>query len=261
MDKPVLWHLGVSHYSEKVRWALAYKGVEHERKSSPPGVHIAVALALTRGAHKTFPLLVLEGETVAGSSAIIGALEARHPQPPLYPEDPDERRRALDLERFFDEGFGPAVRLVGWHHMVRNRESLGQIAAGNLPGALRGFGPARAGIATFAGAFVKVRYGVADPDAEAAARATILDGIEHLESELDGGEHLAGGAFSVADLTAAALLYPFVRPPEGPRLPSPPESAEPFLAELRARPFWGWVERTFARFRKPTRGGPVRRVA
>lgn len=251
MSKPVLWHLGVSHYSEKVRWALAFKGVEHERKSAPPGVHIAIALARTRGAHKTFPMLALDGETVADSSAIIDALEAHYPEPPLYPSDPGERRRALDLERFFDEGLGPAIRLVGWHHVHRDRDSLGQIAVGNLPGTLRGFGPARAGITTFAGAFVKWRYGVADSEAAQVARATILEGVERLEAELDGGEHLAGGAFSVADLTAAALLYPFVRPPEAPRLPSPSESAEPFLAELRERPFWGWVERTFKRFRKP----------
>ena len=38
---PILWHLGVSHYSEKVRWALAYKGVEHERRTAPPGPRYA----------------------------------------------------------------------------------------------------------------------------------------------------------------------------------------------------------------------------
>ena len=46
--KPVLWHLGVSHYSEKVRWAVAYKGIEHERKTIPPGAHMLTALWLTR---------------------------------------------------------------------------------------------------------------------------------------------------------------------------------------------------------------------
>jgi len=77
----------------------------------------------------------------------------------------------------------------------------------------------------------------------------VLAGIDRLETELAGGDHLVGGGFSVADLTAAALLYPFVLPPEGPRLPNAPASAQPFLDELRGRPFWGWVERTFARYR------------
>ena len=52
---PTLWHIAVSHYSEKARWALAYKGVEHERRAPPPGGHIPVALWLTRGAEQHLP--------------------------------------------------------------------------------------------------------------------------------------------------------------------------------------------------------------
>lgn len=246
----MLWHIGVSHFSEKVRWALDYKGVEHERRTPAPPAHMAVALWLTRGAQKTFPVLELDGEAIGDSSAIIGTLEARYPEPPLYPEDPFARRRALDLEKFFDEGLGPAVRLVGWHHMRQDRERLGDVAVRSLPGPLRRFGPARAAITTFAGTFVNLRYRVADREAESRARAAIVAGVDRLEAELGGGEYLAGDAFSVADLTAASLLYPFVLPPEGPDLPSAPESGQPFVAELRERPFWGWVERMFERHRK-----------
>ena len=35
--KPVLWHIEVSHYNEKARWALDHKGIEHERRAPPPG--------------------------------------------------------------------------------------------------------------------------------------------------------------------------------------------------------------------------------
>ena len=61
--KPVLWHIPVSHYSEKVRWALTHKGVEHERSAPLPGPHMAVALWLTRGGDKTFPVLHLDGRS------------------------------------------------------------------------------------------------------------------------------------------------------------------------------------------------------
>src|SRR3954452_24265812 len=93
-----LWHIGISHYSEKVRWALEYKGVEYERRAPMPSAHMVVALWLTRGREKTFPVLRIGDETIGDSSAIIGALEKRFPEPELYPEDPAERRRALDLE-------------------------------------------------------------------------------------------------------------------------------------------------------------------
>ena len=247
--KPVLWHIGVSHYSEKARWALAYKGIEHERREAVPGAHMAVALWLTRGGQVTFPILTLDGEPIGGSDAIIGALEARNPAPPLYPDDPRERRRALDLAAYFDEELGPAVRLLGWHHLRRDRERLERLAAGSLPEPIRGSSLARAAATSSAGAFVALRFRVASEEAEARARMKVLAGIDRLETELAGCDHLVGGGFSVADLTAAALLYPFVLPPEGPRLPNAPASAQPFLDELRGRPFWGWVERTFARYR------------
>jgi len=102
-ELPTLWHINVSHYSEKVRWALAWKEVEHRRRSPIPSAHMAVALWLTRGAQYTFPVLTLDGRNIGDSTAIIAALEKRFPEPPLYPADVTERQRALELEEFFDE--------------------------------------------------------------------------------------------------------------------------------------------------------------
>src|SRR5687767_9979548 len=90
---PVLWHLKVSHYNEKARWALDYKSVPHVRHAITPGRHPAVAQKLTGG--RTFPVPVLDGEASGDSTRIIAALERRHPDPPLYPSDPQARRRAL----------------------------------------------------------------------------------------------------------------------------------------------------------------------
>ena len=104
---PTLWQIDVSHYSEKARWALAWKGVEHRRRSPVPGAHMAVALWLTRGAHYTFPVLSIDGQRIGDSTAIVAALEERYPEPPLYPTDIADRRRALELEEFFDEELGP----------------------------------------------------------------------------------------------------------------------------------------------------------
>lgn len=46
--KATLWHIPVSHYNEKVRWALDYKRIEHERKAPPPPSHMPISLWLTR---------------------------------------------------------------------------------------------------------------------------------------------------------------------------------------------------------------------
>ena len=39
MDTPLLWHIPLSHFNEKVRWALDYKRIPHTRRSMLPGVH------------------------------------------------------------------------------------------------------------------------------------------------------------------------------------------------------------------------------
>src|SRR3954468_2504910 len=74
---PVLWHLKVSHYNEKVRWALDYKRIPHLRRAETPGRHQAIAQRLT--GDRTFPVLVIDGEAIGDSSRIIGALEDRYP--------------------------------------------------------------------------------------------------------------------------------------------------------------------------------------
>ena len=88
---------------------------------------------------------------------------------------------------------------------------------------------------------------MACPGLYAGSRPSALD---RLEQELDGGEYLVGGRFTVADLTAAALLYPLVLPPVGPRLPDPPEALERFRAPLKERAGYRWVEEMFRRHRR-----------
>src|SRR3954452_21567856 len=139
MAAPVLWHIEVSHYNEKARWALDYKGLPHRRRAPMPGVlHPVVALAKTR---KPFlPILDVDGQTIGDSARIIEALERRYPEPPLYPSDPDERRRALELEDFFDEEVAPFVRRSAFYELRRDREAFAQAGAIAAPELFARFG-------------------------------------------------------------------------------------------------------------------------
>jgi len=47
VDAPVLWHLKVSNYNEKARWALDYKPIPHVRRAAVPGRHRSIAQWLT----------------------------------------------------------------------------------------------------------------------------------------------------------------------------------------------------------------------
>jgi glutathione S-transferase len=84
-----------------------------------------------------------------------------------------------------------------------------------------------------------------------------VDGLDRLESELDGGsgEFLVGGRFTIADLTAAALFYPLVLPPEGPWQAVRTAAFEEVQASVRERDGFRWVEDTFRRHRAAAQAG------
>src|SRR5262245_27170341 len=105
---PVLWQFKASHFNEKARWALDWKGIRHERRSLLPGPHMPVMLWLS--GQKSVPVLQIDGETIPDSTRIIAELERRFPDPPLYPGDPAARSRVLELEEYFDEEIGVHLR-------------------------------------------------------------------------------------------------------------------------------------------------------
>src|SRR3712207_4945933 len=107
---PVLWHLEISHYNEKARWALDYKGVAHVRRAVTPGLQEVTARRLRAG--RTVPILAMNGRAIGDSTKIIEEIELRWPEPPLYPADAEQRSRALELEDYFDEQCGPDARRV-----------------------------------------------------------------------------------------------------------------------------------------------------
>ncbi len=261
-SQPLLWHLTVSHYSEKVRWALDHKQVPHRRRAVMPGFHIPIALWLSGGTTITFPVLELGADRLADSTAAIAALERRHPRPPLYPADAAERRRAVELEEYFDEELGPAARRLPFHELAHEPELFGELSAHAVPPPLSRAKPM---LSLYGRLFTAVRFGARDAEAAEGARGAILAAFDRIEAELAAGDgaHLVGESFTVADLTAAALSYPVVLPPGGPQpsdLEQPP-GLERFRAEVRDRPGYRWVEETYRRYRGAPLAPPLTAAA
>jgi glutathione S-transferase len=251
---PTLWQIDVSHYSEKVRWALAWKGIEHRRRTPVPGAHMAVAAWLSRGRQLTLPILEIHGRRICDSTAIIAALEELHPEQPLYPDDPGERRRALELEDFFDEELGPHIRHLAWHEFRRDRERLTELMRQTAPGPLTRVPRATA---AYAHVFTALRFRAGDTEQAERGRAKVLVALDRLERELGEGDYLVGDRFTVADLTAASLFYPLVIPEEGPLPADQPAAAgfERFREPLLERRGFRWVAEMFRRHRRQARTG------
>jgi glutathione S-transferase len=252
-DRPVLWQLQLSHYNEKARWALDYKRVPHVRRSLLPGVHAIKAMRLT-GDTSTTPVLILDGRAIGDSTRIIAAVEERWPHPPLYPHDPEQRRRALELEEFFDEELGPQIRRAFYHELLPHPRLLLPLFANGQPPAARlllraGFPMLRAGMR---------RELEIDAQTAKEGRAKMIAAMDRLERELSSSGFLVGDCFTVADLTAAALFYPLVRPPQ---FPYPtlqadndlPDSLREFVRSLARRPGGEWVAETY----RVHRGAPA----
>ena len=219
-----------------MRWALDRKRVPHSRRAvSIPGLHIPASLLLTRGASHTFPVLEIDGRAIGDSSEIIAALEERYPERPLFPADPEQRRRALELDRFFSEELGPHVRLLAFHELGKDPERFEAVIARTTPGPVASLG---SGAVTYARTYTGLRFGVRDEEAAELARRKIVAALDRLEAELGSGEYLVGDSFSVADLSAASLFFPLVLPEEGP-VPTdepPPAGMESFRAPLEGAP-------------------------
>jgi glutathione S-transferase len=250
-NRPLLWHIPISHYNEKVRWALDYKGIPHGRRAALGGTNMLVPFMLTRGRSITLPLLQLGGEVFSDSTTIIAELEARWPDPPLYPSDPPQRTRALELEDYFDENLGAPIRHFAYHQLMSDPAAFESVARGLMPlGPLAGVEPVSKASTAMTRSIIRTRFGIGAQDSADRAEAEVRSALDHLEAELDGNDYLVGDRFTVADLTAASLFYPIVQPPGSPQGAEPSEGMLERRAELEDRPGFQWVQETYRRHRQ-----------
>lgn len=240
---PKLWQYNFSNYNEKARWALDHKRIPHRRRTLMPCEPRALAFS----ARGTLPTLDIEGKRYRDSTEIIAALERIQPDPPLYPSDPELRRRALALEDHFDEETGHAMRRALFWEVRDQRSYMVDFISRGQPAPLRAL--LKAGFPV-GWAYVRRRYTFTD-EAANTAWGELERALDLIETERDGGPYLVGETFTVADLTAAALLWALPWPPEFPyELPAFPPT--PRLDELRAHPAVTWLGGIYSRHRPPS---------
>ena len=208
MEMPLLWHIPLSHYNEKVRWALDHKRIAHRRRVLGPNYLFRAWRATRRG---TLPILWLDGRAIGDSTRIIAALEARYPEPALYPANATGRERAIALEDYFDEQLGPALRAAVVTPLFRHNPDLAlRVLTTGMP--TQAYQRLRPLVRIFP-AFYRFRHKIKDARLE-ADRATVNAALDRIEQQRQGRAYLVADAFTVADLTAAAMLSPILQPPE-----------------------------------------------
>jgi glutathione S-transferase len=166
---------------------------------------------MLRGGTSTLPVIDIDGTRIGDSTRIIQQLERHWPDPPLYPADAEERRRALELEDFFDEQCAHEIRRVMFDPYLHHPDLMAEATGTDR----------RRGSQVLKVAFpvldraVRSKYAI-NPETAARARELVLAALDTIEAERGPSGYLVGDSFTVADLTAAAVFSPLARPPEFP---------------------------------------------
>ncbi len=246
MTDVVLHQFLFSHFNDKARWALSYKGIQHRRVSYLPGPHLP-ALKKLSGQPQT-PVLQYGREVIAGSARIIDFLESRHPDPRLYPTDPAVREAVLRRQAQFDDEVGPAVRTALFAVLIDEPDYLCAMF-GVGKGALKRL--AYRASFPFARRLIAKGNGVDSAANIAAALERTERAVSDIEAMTAASGYIVGDRFTVADLTAAALLAPLYDPEVADMSrPHPrPPALKAFLARWAGSPTSAWVEGMYRQHR------------
>lgn len=117
-----LYQLHWSHYVEKVRWALDFKGLEWSAVDVDPFSkrqmqHLRCKLTLDSGRAVHAVPTIHDADTnavVGDSSKILEYLERTYPAPALYPTRTDEYNEVTRWMLWLDSTLGLAARRLGY---------------------------------------------------------------------------------------------------------------------------------------------------
>jgi glutathione S-transferase len=239
-----LYTFSLSHFSEKIRWTLTASGIPFDEH---PWTPFHVPSALWRGRGTTVPILETPGVRVQDSTRILLWLEKNRAPFALLPADPAEREAALAIEARFDKTGEHVVRYA-YSVVLDDAESVVRFwtvdASPRQSGIVRRWFPLMRTVFRR-----KLRLSAATV---ARSRETIASSVEWLASQgVPGRRYLIGDRFTVADLTAAALLAPLACPDEHPIYGSARYRGglAPLVREWQDSPAFQWVRQTYREHR------------
>ncbi len=211
-----LYQLHWSHFVEKVRWALDYKGIEWSAVDVDPFTkqqmrHLKCQTTLDTGSKAyTVPTIhdAETGSVLGESSKIIDYLERTYPTPALYPTDAAEQNEVRRWMLWLDSTLGLAGRRLAYTQIALEHPRL--IAELFVPGIAANGGAgnfkARLAGAVIAGVLTRrfrFLHNRSDRVFEQLEQCLLI-AAERLSSR----SYLVGNQFTAADLTLAALLRP-----------------------------------------------------
>lgn len=240
-----LYQFPISHYCEKARWALDYKGVPYQVKTLLPGLHVKTLRRIVPDT--TVPVLLINNSAVQGSDQIIDHLDQLVSEKPLTPQDATQRQEAAEWESFAANKIADPLRCFYYHHLLDDPKKLIPLFSEGGPW----YGKFVVGL-IFNKLRQRMREGYHINQRTAQVAMHVVDkAIKQLEEYLQDRAFLVGENFSRADMTVCALLSPLVLPERG-YLKQGTLTAQALIDYRMARvnsPVFRWVNTIYNNYR------------
>lgn len=242
-----LYQFEMSHFCEKARLILDYKGLEYRKIEVTPGVG---QIELMQKAGKRQVPVLKDGSTyIADSTEIAFYLDKKYPERPIVPTDPLAKGQCLLIEEWADELIGIKGRKALIGALNKNQNFRAAILPRQTPDFLKTV------VSSIPGDVLDVLgTGVGlGGDAVKEAKKSLQQGLEALCSILYTRPYLVGDTPTLADLTVAGLSM-IIKFPNGPYLDIPEQlkgKGVPGLGDnLAYEPFFTWRDRLYADYRQ-----------
>jgi glutathione S-transferase len=244
-----LYQFELSHYCEKIRLILDYKGLPYRKVEVTPGIG---QLDLYRmSGQRQVPVIKDGTEVIADSTAIALYLDRKYPDRPIIPADPQQRALCLLMEEWADESIGLNSRKVMLGAFSQDPALRSALLPASTPSFLKTLvesvpGEALSVLGTGAG------FG---PDAVKTARKAMQQNLESLSTLLSDRPYLITEHPTLADFAVAGLTM-YVKFPAGLYLDIPAllkGKGVPGLADnLEYNTYWAWRDRLYSDYRRFT---------
>ena len=230
-----------SHFCEKARWALDFKGVAFQAVAILPGLHLWTVRRYAPGT--SVPVLLVGEQAIQGSSEIIDFLEEHYPAHSLTPSDEKERQRYLDFEIEMENELGKPIRQVFYHRLLAYPAFIRFCFTHTLS-------PLKQLVFRLYYPFLQKKifqvYVVSD-NAVTQAKSDFDSSMDKLAQKLEGKDYFFSDRFSRADLTVSSLLCFLVMPKQHPfPWPTIPDSDIRSIQDsYKNHPVCIWVKRMY----------------
>ena len=194
----------VSHYVEKVRWALDYLKIPFQESPQMPPFHRG---AVQKYGVTTVPVLIADSIVKTDSTEILRYLDTLHPGK-LYPPDPALQELSTELETLFNLTLGVSTRCWGYSYILTPELLYPRWTLG---------------VPFWQKLLFPVIFPKVEPIIRESFKITTTSGAKSYQEIIgvfarvtevlsDGRKYLLGDRFSAIDITFAALAVPILQP-------------------------------------------------